>query len=192
MALTLEQTEHAFRMLLVYSNTDLDTVFGDQYRNDIVHAGGLKAILRIMKEYHDSSVIQNLGCQLLSNLAYENDKIRVVAAQLGGILAIITAMKAHRHEEQLQWHALQALWRLSLNDWVRDSIVKKGGADIIRQTMDDHPTSTEYVHFWGDLLLNHLREPPIEIYLEPSQDLPDWLIDLGVAMLLVLFFGSLY
>jgi hypothetical protein len=192
LVLTHEETEGALKRIVVNSDPELDTVFGIQYRNDIVHAGGLKVILRVMKDHHDSSIIQDLCCQALSNLAFESDKIRVVTAQLGGISAITTAMKAHRNDEHLQWHALQALWRLSLNDWVRERIVKKGSAHIIRETMADHQTSKEYVHFWGDLLLRHLREPPMEIYFGGSRDVPEWLIDLGVAILLVLFFRSLY
>jgi hypothetical protein len=52
--------------------------------------------------------IQDISCQSLSNLAYENDKIRVLIAQLGGIKAILSAMERHVDDEELQWHALQA------------------------------------------------------------------------------------
>jgi hypothetical protein len=189
---TPDQTERALRKIVVHTNTELDTIFGIEYRNEIVHAGGLKAILRAMKEYQDCLAIQDLSCQALSNLAFENDKMRVVVAQLGGISAILSAMKNH-HDETLQWHALQALWRLSFNDWVRGRIVKTGSADVIRQTMAAHPTSKEYVQFWGDLALKHLEEPPSEIILDgDSPEVPEWLIDVVIAILLLVFFLSLY
>lgn len=191
---TQRQTEKALQKIVAHTDTELDTIFGIEYRNEIVHEGGLKAILRAMKEYQDSNTIQDLACQSLSNLAFENDKMRVVVAQLGGISAILRAMKKHQEDEILQWHALQALWRFTFNDWVRDYIVKQGSADIIRQTMAAHPSSMENVQFWGDLSLRHLEEPPSEIVLkgENDDDIPDWLIDTGVAVLLLIFFLSLY
>ncbi|KAG7343440.1 Armadillo/beta-catenin-like repeat protein [Nitzschia inconspicua] len=190
---TPEQIEKALRKIVSHTNIELDSIFGIEYRNEIVHAGGLKAILRTMREHHNSVTIQDLSCQALSNLAFENDKMRLVVAQLGGISAILKAMSNHQQDENLQWHAIQALWRLTLNDWVRDRMAKKGSADVIRQTMAAHPSSKENVQFWGELALKHLKEPPSEIFLDHEGcEVPDWLIDFAMAILLLVFFLSLY
>jgi hypothetical protein len=193
MAKTLEETENALRKIIVTTDTDLDTVFGIQYRQDIVHAGGLKAILKCMKEYHDVAMVQDLSCMALSNLAFENDKMRVVIAQLGGVSLILEAMTTHLEEEDVQFHAMQTLWRLTFNDWVRDAIVKKGSFRTIRKSMLAHSESQEYVQFWGDLLLKHLNMPPDnDSCSDDDFVLPDWLIDVTVAIVLLMFFRSLY
>ncbi|KAL3909309.1 MAG: hypothetical protein SGARI_002666 [Bacillariaceae sp.] len=125
-AISSEEVVRALRKIILNTNIDHEDIFGMQYRNDIVHAGGLKAVLRSMKEYHDSLLIQCLACLTLSNLAFENDKTRVVVAQLGGVSLVLEAMKTHLSDEDLQFYALQLLWRLAFNDWVRDAIVKQG------------------------------------------------------------------
>ncbi len=190
LAYSLEQTESALHNIVLNTCTELDSIVGVQYRTDIVRAGGLKAILRVMKEYHDAVDIQDLSCQALSNLAFENDKTRLVIAQLGGISAILTAMTTHLNDEDLQYHALQTLWRLTFNDWVRDKIVKMGTVDAIRQAMATHPSSKEYVQFWGELTLKNLEDPQDEIF--DGLDLPTWLIDLAIIIILLVFFRSLY
>jgi hypothetical protein len=158
-------------------------------------SGGLKAIIKAMKSYKDDTEIQDISCQALSNLSYENDKIRVLIAQLGGIKAVLSAMERHVDEEELQWHALQTLWRLSFNDLVRSLIVKQGGNDIIQMVMDEHPSNHKDIQFWGELTIKHLQFP-VELELEDdgdqNADLPDWLVDLLIALSLAIFFRSLY
>ena len=197
MAKTLDETERALRKLILHTDPNLDTIFGEQYRQDVAHAGGLKCILKCMKEYHDVAIVQDLSCMALSNSAFEADKMRVVITQLGGVALILEAMRTHVAEEDLIFHALQALWRLTFNDWVRDAIGKQPGSfRTIRRSMLAHPSSHEYVQFWGELLLKHLDMPPDYVYNTSSDEndfvLPDWLIDLCVVVSLLVFFRSLY
>jgi hypothetical protein len=193
---TLTETKQAVRRIVRDTNTDHDSISAMQYRNDVVRAGGLKAIIKAMKDHADDGEMQDLACQALSNLSYENDKIRVLIAQLGGVRSVLAAMTAHVGNEELQWHAMQTLWRLSFNDLVRSCIVKEGGDDVVRMVMKEHPTNHKDVQFWGELTISHLRFPTEYGSDGEGQgtdaDLPDWLVDLLVVLSLVIFFRSLY
>jgi hypothetical protein len=114
-------------------------------------------------------------------------------AQLGGVRVILSSMECHIEDEEIQWHALQTLWRLALNELVRDVIVQEGGKEAIKNAMDAHPMNKKDIQFWGELTLTQLETPPDD-YDESDQDhhVPEWLIDILIAILLVAFLRTLY
>ncbi len=56
--------------------------------------GGIKAVMRVMKEHKSDLLVQKYACGALSNCAL-NDENRVGIARLGGIKMVVHAINAH-------------------------------------------------------------------------------------------------
>mmetsp|Transcript_983 Transcript_983/g.1532 ORF Transcript_983/g.1532 Transcript_983/m.1532 type:complete len:210 (+) Transcript_983:215-844(+) len=186
------------RTIVWYTNKNIneDPMVGSYYRNELVRVGGLKAMIQTMKKYKHVVEIQNAACQGLFNLAYENDKVRVLIVQLGGIGTILGAMETHLDKEEIQYHGLQALWRLSFHCSVRRMVVESGGTEVVQRAVAVHATSHRNIQFWGRLALRHLEAPPkyhksYNEYSDDVREIPEWVIDLlfVLVMLVLLCFA---
>jgi hypothetical protein len=113
----------------------------------IEREGGIAAIVAAMKAHPDESKLQTLACEALEKLLWEDDDcasvnncICVAMKEEGGISAIVTAMKTHPDETELQTHGCNALGVLPGN-----VVEKDGGIAVIVDAMKAHPNDYCYL-----------------------------------------------
>ena len=99
---------------------------------------GIAAIVSLMQT-HDVPGVQEHGCALLGVLANDNKDNKYAIARVGGIDAIIHAMKTHPKEGGTQAYGIEALARLAFRHKDNQTaIVKADGVAAILTAMETH------------------------------------------------------
>ena len=95
----------------------------------------IAAILSKMQMNERNADIQIKCCSELCNLAANNDKNKVTIAAAGGITTILSAMKTHFSNANVQHYGCEGLMNLAVNDKNKVTIVEAGGITTILSAM---------------------------------------------------------
>jgi len=80
----------------------------------MVEVGAIAAVIGAMQSHADEASIQEKGCGVLSNLAANDDKLKVRIVQEGALDAIVMAMVLHGENETLQERACILIKKLCI------------------------------------------------------------------------------
>eukprot|EP00940_MAST-03C_sp_MAST-3C-sp2_P001689 g1689.t1 len=94
-----------------------------------------------MKKYQGNEELQREALHMLMLFAYNDAERQKEIARLGGIEAIVRAMRAHRSIVGIQDYACGALANLANNAENQKRIVKEGGIDAVLRAMESHKAS---------------------------------------------------
>ena len=101
-------------------------------------AGGVEVIVRGMRRQEWVVEVQRRGCSALSVLGWNVHNQEVIGGE-GGISAVITAMRLHKDDTNVQVSACGALWSLAAgNDMNKELIRAAGGFSEIVRSMQQH------------------------------------------------------
>ena len=113
----------------------------EAFRRAIVDEKDIETLVRGMAKYLSDPAIQEWACNRLRQLA--NIERQLEIANLGGVQAILQAMKVHATEAKVQKEACDALSSLGNNDDNMVTIANLGGIQAILKTMKEHPSEEE-------------------------------------------------
>ena len=126
----------------------------------------IKTLVRGMAKYLSDPAIQQKACWRLWTLSdasdgpvvgVRDDKKRVEIANLGGVQAILKAMKEHAAQANVQAKACGALYTLSFNAENKALIKKEGGEELVRRAMAASD-ATDNTKEYGQKLLDRLAQ----------------------------------
>ena len=101
----------------------------------------IKTLVQGMAKYPSDPAIQEGACGRLGELAIKTGKDKEIA-NLGGIQAILNAMKKHGAKAKVQEKACNALYILSFYE-KQVKIANLGGIEALLKAMKDHATEAE-------------------------------------------------
>ncbi len=102
----------------------------EEIANDIVSNGGIKIILKAMHNYDDLATMQIAGCEVIGYLILKG-KSEIHAPKL--VKAVVTAMKNHSEDSDVQIQACDALFELSQISTTRLILKKKETKELLLQ-----------------------------------------------------------
>jgi hypothetical protein len=91
------------------------------------NAGALEAAVAALRRHTDRKV-QISVCSLLQILPYSSEESRTIAASAGAIEAVVEAMRVHPKSGQMQLHAYQALYAITIDNAENISRARNEGA----------------------------------------------------------------
>lgn len=100
-------------------------------------AGGIPAVVQVMRAENYSLDIQTKACETLKYLARNESNLPLIVV-VGGITAVLTAMSQYPRSVKLQTVALGALKYLSAHEDTRTEIIMDDGLDLILSAMQNH------------------------------------------------------
>ena len=113
----------------------------EAFRRAIVDEKDIETLVRGMAKYLSDPAIQEWACNRLRQLA--NIERQLEIANLGGVQAILQAMKVHATEAKVQKEACDALSSLGNNDDNMVTIANLGGIQAILRAMKEHATQAK-------------------------------------------------
>jgi deoxyribose-phosphate aldolase len=88
-----------------------------------------------MTAHKTSTIVQEMACGALVNLAANNDNNDVAISAAGGIEALATAIKTHQASALVQKNACLALHNLACNASLRERIKAAGGVELAQRAV---------------------------------------------------------
>ena len=116
----------------------------DEKSFHIADRGGVKIVLRVLKDFPHVPSLVTECCSLIQSLAL-NTEIKTLIAQHGGVRALITAGKRYFDEARTQREVVGALCNLAVDDTNEQLIVKLGGVQHIVSAVREHIRDPEVV-----------------------------------------------
>ena len=92
-----------------------------------------------MATYPRQVRLQEHGCKALQNLGASDEPSIKKVFNSDGIRLLLTAMKAHTNQAELQYDAFVALHYALLSDETRKIVVESGGIELIKAAQQAHP-----------------------------------------------------
>ena len=126
----------------------------------IVTAGGPSAIALALTEHQEDSGLQASGLAALTSLANVDAKSRSILVQLGACQSIVTSMRAHKMDVQVQRDGCRALESISMGDSMyshtptpsKQAVVEAGGSSVLLAALKNHNDDVEVrIHANGAL-----------------------------------------
>jgi len=126
---------------------------------EIARLGGPLAIIKAMERNMDDADIQVEASRAMQNFGlYCDNDIRVLAVQIGGIVAVVEAMNKYRDYSKMQTQGCFSLRYLSHEDEEHQKqVADVGGVMAIIEAMKSHPLDPE-VQLSACLTLNKLAD----------------------------------
>ena len=115
----------------------------EAFRRAIGCERNIETLVQGMAKYPSDPAIQEGACDRLGDLANASDENKVKIANLGGIQAILKAMKDHAAEAKVQENACAALLNLGINVDNKVKIAALQGIQAILKGMKDHATQAK-------------------------------------------------
>jgi hypothetical protein len=135
----------------------------DRNKGLLKKADGVEAVVGCMLS-HQCASVQEAGCRLLMNLAFNDLSI----AEAGGILAILSAMQNHEDNCAIQERAIAALRELAINETVEIGIRSAGGVDAIVNSVKNHESHNGILRHARGALANLGYDGMLESLLSPA------------------------
>ena len=126
----------------------------------IVTAGGPSAIALALTVHQEDSGLQASGLAALTSLANVDAKSRSILVQLGACQSIVTSMRAHKMDVQVQRDGCRALESISMGDSMyshtptpsKQAVVEAGGSSVLLAALRNHNDDVEVrIHANGAL-----------------------------------------
>ena len=114
----------------------------------------IAAILSKMQMNERNVDIQEECLVELANLAYANDNNKVTIVDAGGIDMILSAMKTHSNNRNVQEYGCAALWNFAVNDENKVTNVEVGGITTILSAMKTHSYNRNVKEYDCEALMN--------------------------------------
>jgi hypothetical protein len=101
----------------------------------------LRGIIKTMRRWSFSESVQLSGCYILGSVAARGEEQIRLIASLGGVAAVVEALKKHPRSEAVQEKGSWALRQLSVESQCRREMLVQGGLDAILDALCGHPGS---------------------------------------------------
>lgn len=111
---------------------------GSKYRAKIVQCGGVMGIVRAMEAHPDAAPVQVNACAALDRMAMDPDT-QVIISEMGGIAAILDAMKKFEVDGDVHQAACSALANITRHRGATDEA--EGAVQVLCASMSRHSTN---------------------------------------------------
>lgn len=106
------------------------------------HSNDYRAIVFVMREFEESSMVQQEALKHISNL-HITDVEYTELLEIGTLNVVIAAMYNHINSSEVQSGACRAIWNLSATSENQVRLVEQGALDCILAAMDKYPADAE-------------------------------------------------
>jgi hypothetical protein len=115
---------------------------GVEYQQRAGAAGGVEALVKVLRTHATDAKVQASGCMALTNTCYKNFQNVHRAVEAGGVEAVVEALKTHAASAAVQQHGFRALSQLCATDVqnVRRA-VEAGGVEAVVEALKTHAAS---------------------------------------------------
>lgn len=91
-------------------------------KGKMVNAGAIGVIVSTMRNLASESAIQELGCGVLSNMAANDDNIKVQVVNGGALEVVVMAMVLHGEDDDVQGQAVALLYKLCIPENIKSMV----------------------------------------------------------------------
>jgi len=99
----------------------------------------LRAIIKMMRRWPLNETIQVSGCQILGSIAARGEEQRRLICRLGGVTAVVEALKKHPRAVAVQEKGCWALRQLTVDSQCRREVLIQRGIDAVVEALRQHP-----------------------------------------------------
>ena len=147
----LKETMEKIRALLY---NEKDDKISEEAQNDFFQLGGHLALVCVMKKHLQCLEIQKIGISIfLSECRGEIDVIGQAIGRVGGMQAILGAMKNHPNDDHIVYYAIKALYNLICLEANAEMFVSStDGVSVILESMKTFAGDGETLYEACDLL----------------------------------------
>jgi hypothetical protein len=103
-------------------------------------AGGLEAILEVLRAHKMNAEIQESGCGALSKLCNCDREISDRAAVAGAVEAVVEALTVHRGEYDVEYQGCEFFADLQYNDEIQRRVGDAGGVEAVVKVLKSRAT----------------------------------------------------
>mmetsp|Transcript_111980 Transcript_111980/g.289370 ORF Transcript_111980/g.289370 Transcript_111980/m.289370 type:complete len:477 (+) Transcript_111980:152-1582(+) len=100
---------------------------------------GIDLVAQTMQRHHEEPAVQESGCKLLGNLAYEEEAMTGHFLRPGVMEAVTEAMREHPHDPGVQEGAILALHNAACSTSLQKKIKDLGGEALVQHALRTHP-----------------------------------------------------
>ena len=138
----------------------------------IVTAGGPSAIALALTVHQEDSGLQASGLAALTSLANVDAKSRSILVQLNACQSIVTSMRAHKMDVQVQRDGCRALESISMGDSMyshtptpsKQAVVEAGGSSVLLAALRNHNDDVE-VRIHANVALKNIAATMRQLHL---------------------------
>jgi hypothetical protein len=109
-----------------------------QFALALAAAGGLQAVLDVMRAHPSSAAVQEAACVAVLQITHSADENKVAAGGAGAIEAVISTLNAHASHPGVQVYACWALANMATNDDNQAKAGCAGAFEAVIAAMNSH------------------------------------------------------